>query len=63
MGSEPDSGLACRDCGGHGDACICEDLDRVLAEAPTPPETPTGYDWVAWLRGEIRASNEGHPDA
>jgi len=61
VASEPDSGITCPDCGGTPDACICEDLDRVLAEAPTPPETPHGHDHLTWLTGAIRESNDGHP--
>lgn len=59
MATEPDSGLTCDDCGGTPDACICDALERVLAEAPTPPETTHGYDRLAWLQTAVRESNEG----
>ena len=56
---EADAAPNCHECGGTPDACICEALDRVLAEAPDPPETTHGHDHLGWLMGAIRESNRG----
>lgn len=59
MAREPTSGVVCESCGGTPDACICDDLDRLLARVPDPPETGHGADWDAWLKGVVRESNAG----
>ena len=62
MATEADDAPVCDECGGTPEACICADLERVLADAPEPPETAMGADWAAWLEQVVGESNDdaGH---